>query len=226
MSTPVSAPPLVPVPRALRLTLTAATASRSLLAAAFAWLLVLAAVYASDAGPPLPAMALTAAVLLPVAAWAGAASLAATSEDLRAVLTAADGRPRVLLVDALGPLLFVVAAGVLGVLAALVFDPHPAPVGSWLLGGVLHLLCGVVGVALALLLQALRLARGTQAVVVIAASVANGRLRWLPPDGPVLSGWGAGSDPSTGFAAWAMGGPLLVAALLVAATAVLRRRRG
>jgi hypothetical protein len=222
----VSAPPLVPVSRALRLTLTAATASRSLLAAASAWLLVLAAVYASDAGPPLPAMMVTAAALLPIAAWAGAASLAATSEDLRAVLTAADGRPRVLLVDGLGPLLFVVVAGVLGVLAALLFDPHPAPTRSWLLGGLLHLLCGLGGVALALLLHALRLARGTQAVVVIVASVVSGRVRWLPPDGPVLSGWGAGHDPSTAFAAWGLGGPVLVAALLLVAAAVVRRRRG
>lgn len=222
----MSAPPLVPVGRALRLTVTAATASRSLLAATFAWLLVLAAVYASDAGPPLPAMAVTAAALLPVAAWATAASLAATSEDLRAVLTAADGRPRVLVVDALGPLLFVVAAAVLGVLAALVFDPHPAALSGWLLGGLLHLLCGAVGVALALLLHAAGLARGTQALVVIAASLASGRLRWLPPDGPVLSGWGADRDPSPVLAAWAIAGPVVVTALLLAGAAVLRRRRG
>jgi hypothetical protein len=222
----VSRSALVPVARALRLTVTAATASRSLLAAAFAWLLVLAAVYASDAGPPLPAMAVTAALLLPVAAWAAAASLAATSEDLRAVLTAADGRPRVLLVDALGPLLFVVAAGVLGVLAALLFDPHPAALRSWLLGGLLHLLCGAVGVGLGLLLQAAGLARGTQALVVIAASLASGRLRWLPPDGPVLAGWGAGRDPSAALAAWAIAGPVVVACGLAAGAAVLRRRRG
>ena len=141
-------------------------------------------------------MAVTASVLLPVAAWATAASLAATSEDLRAVLTAADGRPRVLLVDALGLLLFVVAAAVLGILAAVVFDPHPAALSGLLLGGLLHLLCGAVGVALALLLHAACLARGTQALVVIAASLASGRLRWLPPDGPVLSGWGADRHPS------------------------------
>jgi hypothetical protein len=222
----VSPPPLVPVARALRLTVTAATASRSLLAAAFSWLLVLAAVYASDAGPPLPAMAVTAAVLLPIAAWATVASLAATSEDLRAVLTAADGRPRVLLVDALGPLLFVLVAGLLGVLAGLVFDPHPASARAWLLGGLLHVLCGVVGIGLGLLLSALRLARGTQAVVVIAASIASGRLRWLPPDGPVLAGWGAGRDPSSALVVWALSGPLLVTAVLVAGTALLRRRRG
>lgn len=222
----MSAPPLVPVPRALRLTLTAATASRSLLAAAFAWLLVLAAVYAADAGPPLPAMAVTAAALLPIGAWAAASSLAATGDDLRAFLTAADGRPRVLLVDALAPGLAVVGAGVLGVAAALVFDPHPAAVGQWFLGGALHVLCGAVGVGLAVLLHALRLSRGAQVVVVFLATAASGRIRWLPPDGPVLSSWGAGHDPSMSFAVWALAGPVVVAAVLVGAAGWVRRRRG
>src|SRR5206468_1837575 len=75
---PVS-PPLVPVGRVLRLGATAAVASRSLLAATFAWLAVLAAVYAADAGPPRQAMAFTAALLFPVAAGAAAAQLAAGS---------------------------------------------------------------------------------------------------------------------------------------------------
>ena len=206
----MSAPPLVPVARALRLTVTAATASRSLLGAAFTWLLVLSVVYAADAGPPLPAMAWTAVALLPVAAWAAAASLAATSEDLRTVLTASDGRPRVLLVDALGPLLF---------------DPRSAPLVVWLLGALLQLLCGGVGVGLALLLHAFRLARGTQGLLVIAATLASARLRWLPPEGPVLAGWGADRDPAVATTTWALAGPVLVAALLVAGTA-LRRRRG
>jgi hypothetical protein len=216
----------VPVSRALRLTITAATASRSVLAAAFAWLLVLAAVYASDAGPPLSAMAVTAAALLPIGAWAAASSLAATGDDLRALLTAADGRPRVLLVDALAPALYVVVAGVLGVLAALVFDPHPAPVGSWFLGFALHLLCGAVGVGLALLLHALRLSRGVQAAWVIAASVLSARLRWVPPDGTILSTWGAGRTPSTAFAVWAVAGPVALTAVLVVVAALVRRRRG
>jgi hypothetical protein len=171
-------------------------------------------------------MAVTAAALLPVAAWAGASSLAATGDDLRGLLTAAGGRPRMLLVDALGPALAVVAAAVLGVAAALVFDHHPAPVGQWFLGAVLHLLCGAVGVGLALLLHALRLSRGVQAVVVIAATVASGRIRWLPPDGPVLSTWGAGHEPSTSFAVWALAGPVVVTAVLVGAAAAIRRRRG
>ena len=222
----MSAPPLVPVPRALRLTLTAATASRSLLAAALAWLLVLAAVYASDAGPPLPAMAVTASALLPIGAWVAASALGATGDDLRAFLTAADGRPRALLVDALGPVLAVAGAAVLGVAAALVFDRHPAPVGSWFLGGALHLLTGAVGVALALLLHALRLSRGAQTVVVILATVASGRVRWLPPDGPLLSTWGAGREPSTAVAVLALAGSAAVAAVLVVAAAAVRRRRG
>jgi hypothetical protein len=212
--------------RALRLTLTAATASRSLLAAAAAWLLVLGAVYASDAGPPISAMAVTAAALLPIGAWAAASSLAATGDDLRALLTAADGRPRVLLVDALGPALAVAGAAVLGVVAPLLFDPHPAPLGEWFLGGALHLLCGAVGVGLALLLHALRLSRGVQAVVVVLAAVLSARLRWVPPAGPVLATWGTGREPSPAFATWAVAGSAVVAAVLVGAAGLVRRRRG
>jgi hypothetical protein len=211
----VTGRPLVPVSRGLLLTLTAATASRSLLAAGFAWFLTLAAVYAADAGPPLSAMAVTAALLLPISAWASAAALAATGEDLRGVLTAAGGRLRALLVDA-----------VLGVVAPLVFDPHPAPAGHWLLGLLLHLLCGAVGVGLALLFSALRLSRGVQALLVVAAGLLSARLRWLPPDGPVLSIWGAGKRTGPSATAWALAGPVLIALLLVVAAAVVRRRRG
>jgi len=221
----VTGRPLVPVSRGLLLALTAATASRSLLAAGFAWFLTLAAVYAADAGPPLPAMAVTAALLLPISAWASAAALAATGEDLRAVLTAADGRVRALLVDALLPLAAVAAAAVLGVAAPLVFDPHPAPAGDWLLGGLLHLLCGVVGVGLALLFSALRLSRGVQALLVVAVSLLSARLRWLPPDGPVLATWGAGTHPPPGLEAWALAGPPVIAAVLVVVAAIVRRRR-
>ena len=74
--------PLVPVRRVLRLSATGAVAGRSLLAASATWVLVLAAVYASDAGPPLPAMAVTAVLLFPVAAWAASAALAGGSADL------------------------------------------------------------------------------------------------------------------------------------------------
>jgi hypothetical protein len=221
----VTGRPLVPVSRGFLLSLGAATAGRSLLAAGFAWFLALAAVYAADAGPPLSAMAVTAALLLPISAWASAAALAATGEDLRAVLTAADGRLRALLVDALLPLLAVAAAAVLGVAAPLVFDPHPAPAGDWLLGGLLHLLCGAVGAGLALFLAALRLSRGAQALLVVAVSALSGRLRWLPPDGPVLATWGAGTRPPPGLAAWALAGPVVLAAALVVAAAVVRRRR-
>lgn len=219
----MSGPP-VPLSRAVRLGLAGALASRSLLAASFAWLLVLAAAYASDAGPPRGAGAFTAALLLPVAAWATAAFLAASSDDVRALLAAADGRGRVLLADALPPALWVGAAALLGTLAGLLFDARPAPAVDRLLVLALHLGCGAVGVALALLLHAGRLSRGTQVVAVVAATLASGRLAWLPPVGPVLAAWTSGRTPATSLAVWSLTGPLVVAALLAAGTAVLRRR--
>ena len=216
--------PPVPLTRAARLGLVTAAASRSVLAASFGWIVLLAAVYAADAGPPLPALAVTASVLLPIAAWATAAQLAATSADLRQVLIAADGRARVLVADALPPLLWVLAATAVGVLANAVLDGHPAPLTDRLLGGLLHVLCGAVGAALALALHAGHVTRGAQALVVVGASLASGRLGWLPPAGPVLSTWGAGEAPGPLVAGWALLGPVLVTAGLLTVTLRLRRR--
>jgi hypothetical protein len=216
--------PPVPLGRATVLGLATAAASRSVLAASSAWVVVLAAVYAADAGPPLSALAATAVVLLPVAAWATAAHLAATSADLRQVLTAADGRTRVLLADALPAVAWVVAATAAAVLANVVLDPNPAPVADRLLGVVLHLLCGCVGGALALALHAGHVSRGVQALVVVAATLASARLAWLPPAGPVLSSWGAGEAPAAAGAAWALVGPAVVTAGLLVLTLRCRRR--
>ena len=163
--------PAVPLRRAARLGVATAVSSRSVLAASTAWLVVLAAVYAADAGPPLPALAATAALLLPVCAWATAAHLAATSADLRQVLVAADGPVRTLAADAVPALLWLVAATAAGVVANIVADPHPAPLGARLLGALLHLLCGGVGAGVALALHAARVTRGVQALVVGAGSL-------------------------------------------------------
>jgi hypothetical protein len=210
----------------LRLASAAALASRSLLVATVAWFSVLAAVYATDAGARLPAMAFTAAALFPISAWATAAALAAGSADLRAVLTAADGVGRVLLADALLALSWVVGATAAGVAANALFDAHPARAGDVVLGAALHLLCGAAGGGLALLLEAAGTARGVQALVVLAATVVSGRVAVLPPVGTALSAWGADRSPSTAAAVWSLAGPVLLTAVLVPAAGVLRWRRG
>jgi len=217
--------PLVPVGRALRLQAAGVLSSRSLLAASAVWLGVLAAVYAADAGPPRQAMAFTAAVLFAVAAWATAAQLAAGSADLRAVLTAADGRGRVLAADVLLSLVWVGVATLAGVLAALVFDPHPASASDIAVGAGLHLACGIAGMALALLLHAAGMARGMQAAVVVLFGLVSGQLAALPPIGPVLAAWSSDSDRGTAPAVWSFAGPVLLAGVFVAATVALRRRR-
>jgi hypothetical protein len=217
--------PAVPLSRAVRLGLLTAAASRSVLAASFGWIVLLAAVYAADAGPPLSALAFTAAALLPVSTWATEAHLAATSADLRQVLTAADGRVRVLGADALPALTWVLAATLAGGVANAVLDPHPAALTDRLLGALLHLLCGAVGIALALALHAGRVTKGVQTLVVVAATLASARLSWLPPAGPVLSTWGAGEDPRWAATTLALLGPPVVTAGLLALTLRLRRRR-
>lgn len=218
--------PLVPLRRAVLVGLATGAASRAVLAASIGWLVLLGAVYASDAGPALPALAVTAAALYPLSAWAAAAQLAGTSQNLRAVLTAACGRPRTLLADAVPPLLWVAAATVFGVLANLVFDPHPATLSQLLLGTALHLLCGVTGVGLALAAHARDLSRGATPVLIIAATLATLLVVRVPPAGPMLRAWtNPGRPPSTAAGTWALLGPLALAAAFVLTAATTRRHR-
>jgi hypothetical protein len=218
--------PLVPVRRAVALGLACGLASRAVLAATIGWLVVLGAVYASDAGPVLPALVVTAAALFPLAAWAGAAHLTSTSEDLRALLTAASGRHRALLADAVPPLLWTAAAAATGTLAAVVFDPHPAPPRDYLLGAALHLLAGVTGAALALTAHALRLTRGGTALLILTATVATLLLPGFPPAGPALHAWAdPAHQPGAAAALWATFSPLAATAALAIATAAARARR-
>ena len=217
--------PLVPVGRVLRLHAAGVLSSRSLLAATAVWFGVLAAVYAADAGPPRQAMAFTAAMLFAAAAWATAAQLAAGSADLRAVLTAADGRGRVLATDVLLSSVWLAGATFVGVLAPLVFDPHPATSSDIAVGTGLHLACGMAGMALALLLHAAGTARGTQAAVVVLFGLVSGQLAVLPPIGAVLAAWAGDRDRGTASAVWSFVGPVVLAVVFVAATVALRRRR-
>lgn len=221
----MSGSPLLPVGRAVRLGLTAAVASRSALSASVAWLAVLAAAYATDPGPPLTVMAVTALALFPIGAWLGSALLDGVDAGLRAVLVAALGRGRALVADLVPGLLAVAVAGGVGVLAAVLFDPaRPSPAQA-LLGAALHLACGAAGAALALLLHATGVSRGSRAAVVLLATLVSGRLRWLPPEGPVLATWGSGSPPGPGGAVAALVGAVVVGAALTAAAALVRRRR-
>lgn len=221
----MSPPPLIPLNRAVRLGLATAGASRAVLGAFFVWLLTLAAVYGADAGAPLPAMAATAAVLYPVTAWATAAHLASTSPDLRAMLTAASGRSRTLVAETVPGLSWVVVTGLLGTAANLVFDPHPAPVHQRLIGLGLHLVCGLVGVALAFTTHALGLTRGAQTLAIIATALASALIPMLPPIRPVLQAWSGSQLPASVWeGAWSLLGPLALTAVLTAATLILRRR--
>ena len=217
--------PPIPMARAVRLGLATAAASKSLLAASFFWIVVLAGVYAADAGPPLSALAFTAAALLPISAWATAGYLSATNADLRQVATAANGSVRVLVADALTPIAWVLVAAAAAVIANAVLDPHPAPLSTRLFGGLLHLVCASVGVGLALALHAGRTTRGVQALLIVAATLPSARLRWLPPAGPILSTWGSAKPSGWGSTMWALIGPIAISTGLLAITLRLRRRR-
>lgn len=210
----------------IRIGVLAAATSRSTVAASLAWFLLLGAVYASDAGPPLPAMAFTAAALFPIAAWAALSQLAATSSDLRSLQTAASGPGRVLVADAAPGLLWAGAAAVVGVLACVGLDPQRPSGWTAALGLGLHALTAAAGVASALALSSYGLNRGSSTLLVVTGTVACIVFPVAPPVGPVLSAWAdAEHPPSPAGAAYPWVSGLVLVGVLVSLAVSARRRR-
>ena len=159
---------------------------------------VLAAVYAADAGPPRQAMAFTAAALLADRA-PGRPRRAGRGQRRPARGPHRRRRPRGGCCSSTrcsrrSPWSARRARSASS--APLFFDPHPRRSGRDLARApALHLLAARSGAALALLLHALRLARGVQAVVVVLAVALSGRLPLAAADGPLLAAWGDRPGP-------------------------------
>ena len=148
--------------------------SQWFLAPAFVFLVVLALVYATDAGPPLQAAAVTAISLVPVMTWLSVLAHRVDGRELaRAFAAHVGGRARAHLATDLGLVPFAVLLALAALVAPLISQgshPHPLMLDVRIVG--LHLAAAVFGAGLGSLLALVeragwRLLTGAAAFIVL-----------------------------------------------------------
>jgi ABC-2 type transport system ATP-binding protein len=130
------------------------TSSQWFLAPAMLFLVVLGIVYATDAGPPLPAAAVTAITLVPLMTWLSVLAHRVDSRELaRAFAAHVGGRARAHLAADLGLAPFAVLLSLAALVAPLISQgehPHPALLDGRIV--LLHLAAAVFGAGIGSLL--------------------------------------------------------------------------
>lgn len=152
------------------------------------WLVVLGALYATDAGPLNGSYAFTAAVLMPVSAWLTVALLGCEDPNGRTVLWAAAGGPARAQAGLLaGAAIVCLPLAALALAWPLILDRHAGVAASSIaIGVVAHLVCLFVGVGLGGLVgPPVLYAPGVAALVIIGGSMVT-LLSPIPPMGPLL----------------------------------------
>ena len=198
--------------------------SQWFLAPVMLFLVVLGIVYASDAGPPLQAAAVTAITLVPVLTWLSVLAHRVDGRELaRAFAAHAGGRARAHLATDLGLVPFAVVLALAALVAPLISQgshPHPLLLDARIVG--LHLAAAVFGAGLGSLLALIERA-GWRLLTAVAVFLVLFIVRNTPM-GPLLR---LSTHPTTlqtpvgGPAAWlALPGLALVAAAAFAATRV------
>ena len=199
-------------------------ASQWFLAPVMLFLVVLGIVYASDAGPPLQAAAVTAITLVPVLTWLSVLAHRVDGRELaRAFAAHAGGRARAHLATDLGLVPFAVVLALAALVAPLISQgshPHPLLLDVRIVG--LHLAAAVFGAGLGSLLALIERA-GWRLLTAVAVFLVLFIVRNTPM-GPLLR---LSTHPTTlqtpvgGPAAWlVLPGLALVAAAAFAATRV------
>jgi ABC-type Mn2+/Zn2+ transport system ATPase subunit len=198
--------------------------SQWFLAPVMLFLVVLGIVYASDAGPPLQAAAVTAITLVPVLTWLSVLAHRVDGRELaRAFAAHAGGRARAHLATDLGLVPFVVVLALAALVAPLISQgshPHPLLLDVRIVG--LHLAAAVFGAGLGSLLALIERA-GWRLLTAVAVFLVLFIVRNTPM-GPLLR---LSTHPATlqtpagGPAAWlVLPGLALVAVAAFAATRV------
>lgn len=158
-------------------------ASQRWVAPLLAYLAFVGFVYASDAGPAVPAFGVTSLALLPVSAWMTRQLLSVEDDAARQVTAAAAGGPvrvQTALVCAAMvaqmPMVLVAVGW-----AAVANHPHLHGLGAIAGGLVLHLVFACTGVGLgAVVARPVLRAPGTAALVIVAAFVVGLVVPWSP----------------------------------------------
>jgi len=198
--------------------------SQWFLAPVMLFLVVLGIVYASDAGPPLQAAAVTAITLVPVLTWLGVLAHRVDGRELaRAFAAHAGGRARAHLATDLGLVPFAVVLALAALVAPLISQgshAHPPQLDARIVG--LHLAAAVFGAGLGSLLALIERA-GWRLLTAVAVFLVLFVVRDTPM-GPLLR---LSTHPATlqtpvgGPAAWLfLPGLVLVAVAAFAATRV------
>ena len=198
--------------------------SQWFLAPVMLFLIVLGIVYASDAGPPLQAAAVTAITLVPVLTWLSVLAHRVDGRELaRAFAAHAGGRARAHLATDLGLVPFAVVLALAALVAPLISQgshPHPLLLDVRIVG--LHLAAAVFGAGLGSLLALIERA-GWRLLTAVAVFLVLFVVRDTPM-GPLLR---LSTHPATlqtpvgGPAAWLfLPGLVLVAVAAFAATRV------
>jgi hypothetical protein len=187
------------------------------------FLVILGIVYATDAGPPLPAAAITAIALVPVMTWLGVLAHRVDGRELgRAFAAHVGGRARAHLATDLGLVPFALALTAVGIAWPLVSQghhPHPLSLIIQMTG--LHLAAALFGAGLGSLLALIERA-GYRFLVAVAVFLGMFVIRHTPLT-PLLT---LATNPVTphtsvaGPAAWLYG----PGAVLLAAAALLASR--
>jgi len=184
---------------------------QSALAPALTYLALVAAVYASDAGPPVAAGTVTAVGLLPVCAWLARLVASAESAPFADITLLRLGGPaRRQLIWWVSTMLVGAAFTVVAIVWARIANPHPYPARTVLLLVLLHLVQAACGAGLGgLLARPYPVANGVAVLVVTGVMVASLVVVQLPPVGPMVKSvgrWQHGRSAGCGCAGGDRGG--------------------
>ena len=191
------------------------------------YLALLAMVFATEAGPPVPAATVTAVALMPLSAWL--MRLTALSEnrpfaDMTAV--ALRGATRRLVARAAAAGLVGAALAFVAVVWARVANPHPyrpAQIAVLVVG--MHLAQVIAGVGIgALLAPPLRVTAGAAIIAIVGVVLPSLLLEWVPPLGPMLYNLNTAPVPGPITLFVATGQAAIVGGLALTLAAVLGRR--
>lgn len=190
---------------------------------------LLGIVFATDAGPPVPAATVTAAILMPVSAWLmRLTALAETRPFAELTAVALGGATKRLVARATAAAVVGAGLTLVSLAWALLANRHHRyePATLLILLG-MHLAQVLAGVGLgALVSPPLPVTSGVAALVITGIVLLSLLIRWFPPLAPVLYHLDRTPVPPAGTLLLTIGQAAILGAVTLAAAAALGRRAG
>lgn len=198
---------------------------QSALAPTLTYLGLVAAVYASDAGPPVAAGTVTAVALLPVCAWLARLVASAESAPFADITVLRLGGPaRRQVIWWVSTMLVGAAFTIIAIVWARIANPHPYAARTVGLLVLLHLVQAACGAGLGgLLARPYPVATGAAVLVVTGVMVASLVIVQLPPVGPVVKAFAGDSSSDAAQLAAVLEAAAVAVVLLVSGCIFSRR---